>query len=102
MSEVNDDPFLWLEDVTGEAALDWVRTRNAETLSELEGRPRFAALRNEIREVLDADDRIPFVGRLGGNLYNFWQDAAHPRGIWRRTTLEEYRKREPAWDLLLD
>jgi prolyl oligopeptidase len=99
---VDDDPFIWLEDVTGEAALDWVRERNAATLGELEGRPRFAELRDEIREVLDADDRIPFVRRRGEYLYNFWQDAAHPKGLWRRTTLEEYRKQKPDWDVLLD
>jgi prolyl oligopeptidase len=52
--------------------------------------------------VLDADDRIPFVGRRGAYLYNFWQDAAHPRGLWRRTTLEEYRRARPEWDVLLD
>jgi len=72
------------------------------TLGAAESRARFAELRDEIREVLDADDRIPFVRRRGEYLYNFWQDAAHPRGLWRRTTLDEYRKQKPDWDLLLD
>ena len=98
----DEDPYRWLEDVTGLAALDWVRDRNAETVGELTGSSRFQDLRAEIREVLDADDRIPFVYRLGGYLYNFWQDAAHPRGLWRRTTLEEYRRAQPDWDVLLD
>ncbi|KAA9150003.1 S9 family peptidase [Amycolatopsis acidicola] len=98
----DEDPFLWLEDVTGEAALDWVRARNTETLDELAGGERFDRLRDEIREVLDADDRIPYIRRRGEHFYNFWQDAAHPRGLWRRTTLEEYRKEQPAWEILLD
>jgi prolyl oligopeptidase len=55
-----------------------------------------------LREVLDASDRIPGVSRRGAWLYNFWQDAKHPRGIWRRTTMAEYRKAEPKWELLLD
>jgi prolyl oligopeptidase len=97
-----EDPFLWLEDVTGEAALDWVRARNAETLGELTGGERFERLRTEIREVLDADDRIPYIRRRGEYFYNFWQDAAHPRGLWRRTTLAEYRKDRPEWEILLD
>jgi prolyl oligopeptidase len=97
-----EDPYLWLEDVTGEWALDWVRARNAETVGELTGAERFAGLRDEIREVLDADDRIPYVRRRGGFLYNFWQDATHPRGLWRRTTLEEYRRETPGWEILLD
>ena len=97
-----DDPYLWLEDVTGDAALDWVRARNAETLAELTTSPRFTELRDALREVLDADDRIPYVRRRGEFLYNFWQDATHPRGLWRRTTLESYRLAEPEWELLLD
>ncbi len=99
---IDDDPFLWLEDVTGETSLDWVRQRNAVTLGELTGGERFERLRTEIRQVLDADDRIPFVSRRGSYLYNFWQDAEHPRGLWRRTTLDQYRLAKPAWELLLD
>ena len=96
------DPYRWLEDVTGTEALDWVRARNEVTLGALSGGPRFASLRAEAREVLDADDRIPFVRRRGEYLYNFWQDAEHPKGLWRRTTLEEYRTDRPAWEILLD
>jgi prolyl oligopeptidase len=96
------DQYQWLEEVTGQAALDWVRERNARALGELSGGGRFEELRTGIRQVLDADDRIPYVGRRGGYLYNFWQDAAHPRGLWRRTTLEEYRRAQPAWEILLD
>ncbi|QRP44084.1 prolyl oligopeptidase family protein [Amycolatopsis sp. FDAARGOS 1241] len=98
----DEDPYLWLEDVTGDEALDWVRSRNTETLDVLTSGERFAALRDEIREVLDAGGRIPYVTRRGPKLYNFWQDAEHPRGLWRRTTLEEYRKAEPDWEVLLD
>src|SRR5215470_4342122 len=96
------DPYRWLEDVTGTEALDWVRARNDVTLAALSGGARFASLRAETREVLDADDRIPFARRRGEYLYNFWQDAEHPKGLWRRTTLEEYRTDRPAWEILLD
>ncbi len=96
------DPYRWLEDVTGSEALDWVRARNEVTLGALSGGARFASLRAEAREVLDADDRIPFARRRGEYLYNFWQDAEHPKGLWRRTTLEEYRTDRPAWEILLD
>ncbi|WET81878.1 prolyl oligopeptidase family serine peptidase [Amycolatopsis sp. QT-25] len=98
----DEDPYLWLEDVTGEEALDWVRARNAEALEELSGGERFAEIRDEVREVLDADDRIPYIRRRGGYLYNFWQDSANPRGLWRRTTLDQYRLDTPEWELLLD
>lgn len=97
-----DDPYQWLEDVLGDEALTWVRERNAETSAELAESDRFTALRGEIREVLDADDRIPYPVRRGEHLYNFWRDAAHPRGLWRRTTLASYRTAEPAWEIVLD
>ncbi len=96
------DPHVGLEDVFGEAALNWVRQRNAQSEAVLQTDPRFDGLRKELREVLDASDRIPMVTRRGQWLYNFWQDAQHPRGLWRRTTLAEYRKAEPKWEVLLD
>jgi len=96
------DPYLWLEDVTGDAALDWVRARNADTLGRLARGERFESLRAEILDALDSSDRIPYVRRRGDYLYNFWQDAGHPRGLWRRTTLESYRGPAPEWDVLLD
>jgi prolyl oligopeptidase len=97
-----DDPYRWLEDVTGEEALSWVRERDAETMAELASGARFEALRAEIREVLDSTDRIPYITRRGEYRYNFWRDREHPRGLWRRTTLAEYRKESPGWEILLD
>lgn len=99
---IDEDPYLWLEDVTGEAALAWVRERTAETVDQVASDPGFARLQAELREVLDARDRIVYPCRLGPFLYSFWQDAEHVRGVWRRTTLEEYRTAEPVWDVLLD
>ncbi|MGH3946659.1 MAG: prolyl oligopeptidase family serine peptidase [Pseudonocardiaceae bacterium] len=96
------DPYRWLEDVTGERALSWVRERNAETVAELTGGSRFETLRAGIREVLDSTDRIPYITRRGEYRYNFWRDREHPRGLWRRTTLDEYRKERPDWEILLD
>ncbi|GIJ09227.1 prolyl oligopeptidase [Micromonospora andamanensis] len=99
----SDDPYLWLEDLDGPEAATWVRDRNAETVAALTGGPAFAARQTEIRQVLDADDRIPYPGWRGdGFYYDLWRDAAHPRGLWRRTTLDQYRRSEPEWDVLLD
>ena len=98
----SDDPWLWLEDVDGERALAWVRERNAETEARIEADPAFGPMRDAIREVLDSKEQIPHVVRRGAHLYNFWRDEAHPRGLWRRTTLESYRRAQPEWDVLLD
>ena len=110
-SDGSTDPHQWLEEVTGEDALAWVRERNAAAEAELDeasdprdpsGKPLAATLQHEIREILDAKDRIPGVIKRGEHLYNFWTDAEHERGLWRRTTLESYRTEEPEWEILLD
>jgi prolyl oligopeptidase len=98
----DDDPWLWLEQVQGETALAWVRERNASTRQQLERWDGFAETRERLRAVLDAQDRIPAIARRGDFVYNFWQDAEHPRGVWRRTTLDDYRRAQPTWDTLLD
>jgi prolyl oligopeptidase len=102
MQSIEQDPYLWLEDVASSQALGWVGERNRETEAELAQRPDYAALRTRLKTILDSKDRIPYVGRHGDWFYNFWRDADHERGIWRRTTLEEYRKPAPHWDTVLD
>ena len=97
-----EDPFLWLEDVQGDKALAWVRERNAQSQSQLTAQSTYAPLRQRLLAMLDARDRIPYVSRQGPWLYNLWQDATNKRGLWRRTTLEEYRKPAPAWETVLD
>ncbi len=97
-----EDPYRWLEEVTGERALDWVRARNATATEEFAGDPRYEPLRSELLAILNSRARIPFVTRMGAHYYNFWRDAANPRGLWRRTTLDEYRKSAPAWETVLD
>lgn len=96
------DPWLWLEEVEGQRPLDWVREQNAATTALLEAEPGFQALRTDLLAILDSNARIPFVSKQGEYFYNFWRDAKNPAGLWRRTTLEEYRKPEPAWEVLID
>lgn len=99
---MTNDPYAWLEDVTGAEALAWVQQRNARTEERLAGSPLFAELESGVREVLDSRDRIPFVTERDGLYYNFWTDEEHPRGLWRRTTPESYRSPETEWEILLD
>ncbi len=96
-----EDPYLWLENIDDEAALDWVRARNDTTTAELSDE-EFERMRTEALEVLDTDTRIPYVRRRGKYLWNFWRDATNPRGLWRRTTLESYRTDAPDWDVVID
>ena len=96
------DPHLWLEEVLGDAALEWVRARNAQSRQVLETWPRFAQTRDMMRAILDSKDQIPGVVRRGDWFWNFWRDDRNPRGLWRRTTLDEYRKPQPAWEVVID
>ncbi len=97
-----DDPYLWLEDVGGERALDWVRERNAASQTLLEARPEYAPTKAALLQVLNSKERIPSITRLGDRVYNLWQDDTHKRGLWRRTTLDEFAKPQPAWETVLD
>ncbi|HLP78909.1 MAG TPA: prolyl oligopeptidase family serine peptidase [Candidatus Paceibacterota bacterium] len=97
-----NDPHLWLEDVTGEKQLDWVRKQNAATTNELESAPDFQTTHQRLLSMLNSKERIPGVVKRGAFYYNFWQDGKNPRGLWRRTTLEEYRKPQPNWETVLD
>jgi prolyl oligopeptidase len=97
-----DDPFLWLEDVLGDKALAWVRERNAESQKVLQARPEYEPTRAALLDILNSKERIPAVSRRGDWLYNLWQDEKNPRGLWRRATLAEYRKPQPAWETVID
>jgi prolyl oligopeptidase len=97
-----DDPHLWLEEIEGEKALAWVRERNAESLARLEADPRYPIFLQQIQTILEDKERIPMGELHGPWVYNFWQDAEHVRGIWRRTSRESYREKEPAWEVILD
>lgn len=102
VSVVTKDSYAWLEDVDGEDSLAWVRERNGEKAAELAATPSFASTKQRIRSILDSDEKIPGVTRRGEHLYNFWKDAEHERGLWRRTTLASYRTARPEWETVLD
>jgi len=96
------DPHLWLEEVLGDKPLAWVRQHNAVATKELEAQPGFPALQARLKTILNSKERIPYVSKEGEFYYNFWRDAQHVRGIWRRTTLAQYQLAEPAWETVID
>ena len=96
------DPYLWLEGVTDEKALDWVRERNAKAEAEIASTSEFKTLEADLRAILDSDARIPSVQKIGDHYYNLWKDKQNPQGLWRRTTLAEYRKPDTKWETVID
>jgi prolyl oligopeptidase len=96
------DPYIWLEDVSSPRSMDWVNSHNAKTQAVLEADPRYQQYYNEALEIAQAQDRIPYGSFTHNQIYNFWQDADHVRGILRRTTRASYESGQPAWTTVLD
>jgi prolyl oligopeptidase len=97
-----EDPFLWLEKIDEPKSLDWVREQNARSKPALEAVPGFKDGQARVLAILDAKDKVPYASKMGKYLYNFWQDDANPRGLWRRTSYADYTKDKPTWEIVID
>ncbi len=97
-----EDPYLWLEGVEDARALEWVEAQNESTADALTHNPLFKELFAEAKEVLNSDSRVPAVQQQDGYIYNTWRDEKNPRGLYRRTTLEEFAKDSPNWETVID
>ncbi|MEO7741981.1 MAG: prolyl oligopeptidase family serine peptidase [Usitatibacter sp.] len=102
MANAQEDPYLWLEEVTGEKSIAWVKEQNARSQPLLESTATYKELNDRFLAIYTSRERIPNVVKRGDYLYNYWQDATYPRGILRRTSMAEYRKKDPAWETVLD
>lgn len=98
----SDDPYLWLEEVEGAEALAWAAEQNALSVPRLQGDARFESVRAQIESLLTSDDRIPTPELIDGQVYNFWQDDSHIRGLLRRTSLASYVSDDPQWETVID
>jgi prolyl oligopeptidase len=97
-----EDPYLWLEEVESEKALAWAKEKSDADTTVLEAVPEYAEIHETLLEIVNSRDRIP-TPEIGGDwIYNFWQDADHVRGVWRRTTLPEFVGESPVWRTVLD
>ena len=101
-SPASADPYLWLEDIEGDSAMQWVKARNAKSLGTLQSDPRYEKLHGDALRIVEATDRIATPEIRGTSIYNFWQDPTHVRGILRRTTPASYRSASPEWETVLD
>ena len=96
------DPWRWLESIDGTRALTWVHEQNARTLARYAVDPLYKTLYPEALSVLDSASRVPEISQRGGYVYNLWQDKAHPRGTYRRATVESFARNSPDWQTVLD
>lgn len=102
MTTTPTDPYLWLEDVDGERAMTWVTAENQKTVGELAADPRYAPFLAEATAIAENHDRLPYPRLIGNRVYNFWQDEAHVRGLWRQTSVADYLTDAPSWTPVLD
>jgi prolyl oligopeptidase PreP (S9A serine peptidase family) len=91
----------FLEDIRGDSAMAWVKSCNERTIQCL-GNPYDSPLYTRILSVLNNNDKIPYVTKIGNMYYNIWKDAKNKNGLIRRTTLSSYRPSDPAWEVVLD
>jgi len=96
------DPNIWLEQLSNPRVDAWVAAGNAKTKGVLEQDARFAPLYDQALAIAEAKDRIPTPHFRSGAVYNFWQDADHVRGLWRKTSLADYQTAQPGWTPVLD
>jgi len=97
-----EDKYLWLEEVDSEKSLDWVKAENKKTIDVLKAEPEFQGIYDKTLKIYNSKDRIAYPSIQGEYVYNFWKDENHKRGIWRRTSLKEYKKESPKWETVLD
>lgn len=100
--QAEEDKFIWLEDVEGANPMAWVKQQNEVSATHIKSYKGFDTLVANSLDILNNKARIPYASRTGDYVYNFWKDETHTRGIYRRTTLEEYAKAEPKWETVLD
>lgn len=96
------DKYAWLENVSGERAVNWVKDEDTRTAKVLRADPDFEPFQAEALHILDDKSRLAWPRLRGGKVYNFWQDANNPRGILRVTTASDYVTSSPHWRTLLD
>ncbi len=97
-----EDPFLWLEEVDSAPSLQWVEQKNAGTMGRLQGRAIYPRLEKEMGEIVTSTSRLPSISLANGNVYTFWQDQAHPRGLWQRMNLAKYKAGSGEWEVILN
>ena len=102
ITQAQEDKYLWLEEVDGQKALEFVNAQNKTTIAELSAEKDYQNIYDKSLAIYNSDERIAYPSIRGNYVYNFWKDKDHVRGIWRRSTVDDYRKGNPTWETLLD
>jgi hypothetical protein len=85
--------------------MEWVKAENERALAAIAGptgKPEDDPMFAKLRAIYDDKEKIPTVRLRGDFVYNFWQDEHHVKGIWRRTTIDDFKTPTPTWETVLD
>lgn len=96
------DAYLWLEEIEGERALDWVKAHNAITEERYQNTELFQTVYETTLATLDSEEKLVYPSLLGRTVYNFWRDAQNKRGLLRRCSLDSFVAGNPDWETVLD
>ena len=100
--DASTDKYIWLEDVSSPRAMAWVKAEDERSLKVLEADPHYAPYHAEALKLSEAPDRLPMPDQRGDEIYNFWRDANHVNGIYRKTSLADYLTQNPNWKTVID
>jgi prolyl oligopeptidase len=102
ITQAQEDKYLWLEEVDGQKALEFVNAQNKTTVEELSAEKDYQDIYDKSLAISNSTDRIAYPSIRGNYVYNFWKDKDNVRGIWRRSSLENYNSGNPLWETLID
>jgi len=100
--EVIEDSFLWLKEVEGEKALQWVKEKNKICEDYITNNPEFEPIYKKILEILNSDEQLANPQIVGNYVYDLWKDDKNKLGVWRRMSLEDFARNKSDWENVLD
>ena len=100
--EVPEDSFLWLEEVEGEKALQWVKEKNSISEDYITNSPEFESIYEKTLEILNSVEQLANPKIVGNYVYDLWKDDENKLGLWRRMPIEDYARNKSDWENVLD
>ncbi len=99
---MNLDHLNYLTDISSDRVNQFVEQENKLSLDRLTKDPRYEKTYSEILSILTAKDKLPHFYFIGSDIYDFWQDEIHVRGILRKTTVDQLNANKPDWQTVID
>ncbi|MGZ3692523.1 MAG: hypothetical protein ACXVAX_13525, partial [Pseudobdellovibrio sp.] len=92
----------YLENVTGPEALKFAEDHNKISNGRLKSDPRYSKTFDDIYQILSAKDKLPGFYLMNNEIYSFWQDDVHAKGLLRKTSVHSLNTGHPEWEVILD